>query len=521
MSGTYLKTDIIYGRLVITNLPKVKIKEKNAVKGAIVYIEDQPFIIGEEVLFCDETQKYENSKNVRYGIINSQGERGTMLFNNFKTVQVISAVKKKEDEELFIMNEDIAYSLGYLPSKSSNYFYHPTKEPAEFLSKLASIRTFAINIRTTHHADDANKAFVDIQKIYEETKYKSTFRSRTIARLLGNLTFGVEFETSQGTLQTSFLGPGGIVPVVDGSLSSRDQYEYATVILKGAKGLESLKKVCKRLMSQCRVDHSCAMHVHIGSLPKRKEFILALYQLFYRLQDELFNLVPFYKRHEQAIMGKQKEYSERLIDLGIGDNSLYKAKSKEEYEKELMRHYNEIFSFITCGAKPDKKNNPKIYKQTKYTPWNRQWDCPTRYYAMNLVNYFFSSGTVEFRLHGPTVNFHKTLMWLLICNTIVRYADVYSKKILEGKDKIKLTDVICQLYDNFGEDAPTKVLDIYKEVTDSIIRYMNIIRDKNKNDNVKAVHRALNGRTSVNSEHVNNAMEEFKNDSTSFTEELY
>lgn len=515
----YFLTEVLYGKKVIRELPMISRKDILTKEiDAIVVLDNQPFRVNSEAIFCDETSQFELAHLTKKGIYDESRKVGVLLFNHFKTV---SCFEQEKSHPILIKDEELAFRLGAFPSKSNNNFYMP-KGSSEYLKHMDTIRTFSIPIRTTHHADNNNKAFVDITDIFTDTKYKTSFRSRGIAKLLGGLTFGAEFETSQGTLQSSFLGPAGLVPVIDGSLSSRDQYEYATVVYKGSKGLEALKRVCKRLTSQCRVDHSCAMHMHIGSLPKNKEYIVALYQLFYRLQDDLFNLVPYYKRHEQAIMGKSKEYSERLIDLGISTNTLYKSKNKEEYQKELNAWYTEIFSFISCGWKPGKAYNTKEFKATGRTPWDRQWNCPTRYYALNLVNYFFSSGTVEFRLHGPTVNFHKTLMWLLLCVGIVRYAEKYTKKILLGEDKIRLVDVIDEFYTNFyEEDTPQKLRDLYKEVTDELHRYVKEVTKANKLSAIEAIHSSNNGRSHVNAEHAKHAMEEFKNDHKVFTQELY
>ena len=519
----YDLTDIRYGKKTIEKVDLIQRNNKDIlIKDTVVIIDNDPYLVGKEAIFCNETDLYELSMNTRKGIYNQEGKVGTLLYNVFKTVQVFDQGNFKRGDAILIKDEELAFRLGKLPSKSVNGFYTPTNGDSEFMKAMENIRTFPINIHTTHHADEDNRTFRDITNLFNNTKYKTNFRSRGVAKMLGGLTFGAEFETSMGSLQASFLGPAGLVPVIDGSLSSRDQFEYATVVYKGAKGLEALKSVCTRLTSQCRVDQTCAMHMHIGTLPKNKEYIIALYQLFYRLQDELFNLVPFYKRHEQSIMGKSKEYSERLIDLGISTNTLYKSSSKQEYQAELSKWYKEIFSFIACGWEPGKARNTKNFKDKKITPWDRQWNCPTRYYALNLVNYFFSSGTVEFRLHGPTVNFHRTLMWLLICVGIVRYADKYTKKILLGEEKIRLSDVINEFNTNFyEEDTPHKLKELYREVTGELHAYIKEVTHNNRINNIQAVHRTNNGRSTIQQEHAKIALEEFKNDHKVFLKELY
>ena len=508
---TYKITEVVCGKLVITEHPWISRDVREVLDPSItlIFIDNNPYFANDSSIgYCDETSQWEIARNIVKGFLGI-GKKGTLRYNKFKTVLRIKSSGKTD----YIKDEKLALEMGLRPSMNTDGFYDP-KDSKSFVASMQMLSTFPIQIRTTHHADERNSCFREINEVYQDHTPEIEDSTKVVAKLLGDLTFGVEFETAAGAVQMSGLGPNGIVPLIDGSLGNRDQYEYTTVVFQGAKGLQTLKSICARLTSQCKVDQTCALHVHLGTLPRNKEFIVTLYQLFYRLQEELFSMVPYYKRHEGAIMGKQREYSERLIDLGFQDNTLYTRKSFKEYTRELDQMYGKLFEFASCGAKrTDTFNSDTVREGNANTPWDRQWHCPTRYYAMNVVNYFFSkSGTVEFRLHGPTLSFQKTSIWLLICVALVNYAKAHHSRVLEGEEKIRLKDVIDALSNNFGQAVTPEERAHFTAIARTINNYIRIRKDTFKKRYSSAVHRTLNGRSNINSEHAKNASLEFSHD---------
>jgi hypothetical protein len=68
-----------------------------------------------------------------------------------------------------------------------------------------------------------------------------------------------------------------------------------------------------------------------------------------------------------------------------------------------------------------------------------KWDREQRYYIVNFLNLFFSKiHTVEFRLMEGSTNSTKILCWMLICSSILKYAENIKRgletKILTLKD---------------------------------------------------------------------------------------
>jgi hypothetical protein len=473
----------------------------------------EEFLSTDILIWCDETSEWEYKDKVVLGIYD-HNKKGTMIFREFITVMGYTSIEARDLKDItYIINETVAFKEGYIPCKHGDYFM--LKKSLDKSQKIANskCKTFYLDINTTHNADHKNLLFNKIQNIHKfyYKDYKGSTTEEYANKLLGNLSFGVEFETSRGSIQKSFLGHGGIIPLIDGSLNSRQQYEYTTVPLSGVSGLNTLKKVCKRLNEQCYIDRSCALHVHIGSLPNNKIFLISLYHLFERIQEELFDMIPAYKKDEINIMGKSRNYSEPIRSLGIENNSIFSGKG-ERSEKQVNKYLNEIYHFLSCGQQLD-ENYDFNTRGTYRTPWNRQWNCPTRYFAMNLVNYFFSeSGTVEFRLHSPTLNFTKTSCWLYICIAIIRYANTYAEKILNRKSKITLRDIISEYRTNFGLMTETSGEEYVFNVqfTNFLISYIDS-RKVTFRENYIEVHKASINRNKY-SLFSDTAKREFKND---------
>jgi hypothetical protein len=408
------------------------------------------------IIWCDQTRRWEHVNLTIKGILRS-GEEGILFFDRYLTVPAFKSFEdyKNQSNQVYLQDLQTAKVLGYTPSKNSEHFVLYEKGNLKQKAAINKKRAYLQNFNTTHNADSDNPLVSEI-KTYHRNFYKETEVDETIqfaSELLGNLSFGVEFETSTGKLHQTFLPPTGLIPLIDGSLSSRDLYEYTTIPLEGEIGLTTLKAACRTLTNFCDIDSNCALHVHLGNLPKEKLFIISIWHLFERIQSELFEIVPEYKRNEVGIMGKNKNYSAQIRSMGIQKNTIFQHQNEDNKNAEIDLYYDEIFKFISGGQKySEAYSHAKREAGEIPTPWRRQWECPTRYYAMNLVNYFFKrSGTVEFRMHGPTLSFDKTATWLFICAAIVRYAKTYPEKILNREYKINLEDIINEYRTNFGQ----------------------------------------------------------------------
>lgn len=253
-------------------------------------------------------------------------------------------------------------------------------------------------------------------------------RMQELDNALGSLSFAVELETSYTTMPKSLCGSVGLLPLRDGSLPSQG-CEYATIPLCGVRGLQTIQVATRTVAEYSKINTDCSLHNHYGNYPKTKEAIVALFYLWFRLQNEVMDILPYYLRDQRSIVGKRQQYCEPIISLNIHNLSIDDA-------------YKAIYAYYMGQIKEDEA--PR---------WGyRTWNCATRYTTLNLVNLFTKdgSGTVEFRVHPPSLDERRVTIWVVLCAMICNYAQNNVDYILQSyqnKTKITLEDVIAYFSD--------------------------------------------------------------------------
>lgn len=226
------------------------------------------------------------------------------------------------------------------------------------------------------------------KKRYFYDKYKLHLNKDVInyARLLGDITYGIEMETSAGHLPEWLENRHGIVMCRDGSIGGG---EAVTVPMSGAKGLQNIKEICTHLKKRCNVDLNCSLHIHIGNIPTDRTFMSALYILCYKIQDDVFKMFPYYKTDPSGV--KNKNYCQKLKKMSIHP---IKDLTKEGYETYINDVYGKLFYFLSDGLHASQEFNRSFTRH----PITRKYERPSRYYYVNLQNMIFSErGTCEFR----------------------------------------------------------------------------------------------------------------------------
>lgn len=290
--------------------------------------------------------------------------------------------------------------------------------------------------------DNVDEA-VQKQKLYDEFEMPLSKDVRRYSRFLNDLTFGLEIECSHGYMPEHIQNRSGIVICRDGSLADDNGYpgpEFTTIPLTGAKGLQNIVNISNELKKRTKIDTKCSLHLHLGNLPTSRLFLVSLYVLCFRIQDEIFDMFPYYKQNCK-VAGKKQEYCQKLKKMNMG---ILKDFTKEGYEKFINENYVKIFYWLSqnqngSGYNPGQEWNRKMQDHPVSQKWNRK----NRYYWVNLMNTMFSTrNTIEFRIHTPTVNSQKMINWLFITNAIVKYAILNSKEILTTNRKISLSEVL-------------------------------------------------------------------------------
>lgn len=423
-------------------------------------IKDQYYVIDKSVFEIDGVWYRINSGLIEYDhetkkyrvIKESNMIKGIVKFENGKPVTGYFTPNPYKNCKVSWSNDE-----GYLPCISeelligNNYgedfstsIWHSLKRVS--VKELQTPRNAVDNTQKGYNIEDNAQEFEDKIKLYNQFNTELTKDVRQYGRMLRDTTFGFEIECSKGFLPEHIQNQTGVIICRDGSLNDENGKpgpEFVTIPMSGAKGLQTISNIGKELSKRTSLDLKCSLHIHLGNLPTTRMYLVSLYRLAYKLQNDIFQMFPFYKTNPEGV--KKKNYNQKLPSLDI--MSIPSTICKDNFDQYINDSYNALFTWLSEGYRPD----VNINRKRKIHPVGQKWNRHARYYWINFMNTIFSNrNTVEFRLHTPTTNVQKMINWLFICNAIVRYANLNSSKILLNKTKITLNDVLSY-YDIFGE----------------------------------------------------------------------
>ncbi len=350
---------------------------------------------------------------------------------------------------------EVAEKHGYIEAIANGEFYKDQELTGEDRKGLTRPNVPQGERNNTYSLDDDPGVRKSLEVQYHAANFPISKEIHNIAKLIP-YSFGLEYESSNGFIPARLRGKMGVRPLRDGSISG---IEYVTVPLQGAKGVQNIKNLTSELSKRCVLNLQCSLHIHYGNVRRDKLYILSLWKLCFDLQSELLGYFPFSRTN--AIRSDGKVYCKHLPDLGLDTKPLFKIKEKDVFTTAVLQEFNKIYSFLndkhSVGEVFEKKrireNQVKILAGKPTNCWrlvektycfstkNKQhairghkWDRPQRYYWMNLLPTFFSGAeTIEFRNHEATLNFEKTIMWMLTCVSILKYAENAKLCLLDKK----------------------------------------------------------------------------------------
>ncbi len=250
---------------------------------------------------------------------------------------------------------------------------------------------------------------------YNNLKIKPNASATSIAKIIGDYTFGVEVEVINGFLPSRIRKKYGIKALKDGSLrhDNGEGIEYVTMPMSGAKGIEVLRGFTKELSKRCEVNNYCSVHVHFGNVRKDKIYVLSLYSLILKIQDEIQSYFPFSRLN--SIKADGKVYCKKLENLGINYDVISKSKTEEEFKATVLHEFSKIYRWLNHGkdlgeeyaersvertykTTPEGKKmfsdawlrNIYTVKSTYHSIQGNKWDKAERYFFCNFLNLFFS-----------------------------------------------------------------------------------------------------------------------------------
>lgn len=231
---------------------------------------------------------------------------------------------------------------------------------------------------------------------------------------LMNLSIGVEIETSWCNLPEENLYKYGFFPVRDGSIAGNEFVSSPAFDINGIRNIYYFMDECNKT---AQVDSSTSFHVHVGSIKVKdeKKFLVDLYNNYYTLQNEINQLVPFYKRDFFWLRNKNKDHCKQLA--------------------YPVTNFDQVFSWANEFCKSSKNCNYENKTHVKQGRPKYEWE--SRYYALNYSNFIFNDQkTIEFRYHHGILNPNRGLNWILIVAAIVN-ATIHELKFSTLEEVIK------------------------------------------------------------------------------------
>ncbi len=257
-------------------------------------------------------------------------------------------------------------------------------------------------------------------------------------------TFGVEIETCSNVWCGDY--DYNWKAVYDGSTNGP---EFVTGILKGDYGVQQLKSMSNALVSsEAKVDKKCGVHVHIGGAIHNRRLSIIILKLCVQIEQDIYAMLPESR----------------------ASNSYCKKLPIDIIDRMNFKNYKEVLGNFTTGHEINRTYNKK--KNHPNGHYNSQ-----RYHWINLTNCSTKGGpdTIEFRPHSATIDFDKIYPWVLICMSIVNFAENQQRRIMissYSEKRITLQDVIRYSLNNTQYDFVNEhIIERAKQFNQSNILY--------------------------------------------------
>lgn len=407
-------------------------------------------------------------------------EDNKVIFGFFNNDKKYAIIKLEDGNKFSILDEKLLFNNKlYREVLSTGEYVHINLIPAY---KFNEIKIPRQEYKTSLSYDSkgiTNKFLNLYNKNYNPEIFENVSK---YSKILGNLTFGLEFETTKGFIPERIINNYGLIPLRDGSISG---IEYVTVPLEGEKGLQYVIDITKILENRTIYDNSCSLHQHIGNIPRTKEFILAFFKLTCAVQNEIFEMFPLFKKYNFKVKNKNYSKPYPIYDLLSQMDSVINKTNIDE-------NFNVLYQYLSEGQNfNDLENNLDNVNFHPNDPnGNQKWLCKTRYYVHNMIPIIFGNKqTIEFRIHTPTYDVNKIIPFMLLNSILINYTIQNQDKILGLKRFLynkNLSNIVAEHLNTFKfqDDKIYNCLlgyiDSRKKDTETQNMYGNIIGDEDK-----------------------------------------
>lgn len=342
------------------------------------YIQGKYYVIDRDVFNIDDTYYRVSSGKIVFDAENKQWvlKSKANLISGIIDVTEKGPVKGSFSPNIFT-NSKLYWKGGeYVimnPEICADYLVED-KSKAEFLVKSeinpSKVQNFAVikpGIDYTnkgYNIEDNEREFKQKMVAFKEYSPKLSKNAKIFGKFLESTTYGCEIEASVGACPDYLQYRHGVVTCRDGSLDGGP--EFVTIPLEGVKGIQTLNNLSEVLKPRCDININCSLHIHTGNIPTNRQYIVALYMLGLKIQDEIFKMFPGFKTDPRNI--KRKNYCQKLKNLSI---HYLQNPSKENFKEFIDDAYYKIFMFLSDGTPPDNNNNSTVKKHPIREKWNR------------------------------------------------------------------------------------------------------------------------------------------------------
>ena len=413
------------------------------------------------------------------GIINVD-KNGNFIYGNFIFNPLYDFKVFLENNTSEICHRDCKLPLSYREQKSTGNYYHiKLIKSVDFNSLQIIQKSFKENFKY-----DSNSELEKYKKIFE-LNYKPEYLDVTesISKVLGNLSFGLEFETIKGLIPNNKLNCLPLIPLRDGSIEG---LEYATIPLEGKLGVQAMLDSVVELSKRTLYDNTCSLHFHIGNIPRNPAFILAFYRLFSIISDEMYEMFPLYKKYNFGI--KRKNYTKPYDFIKL--NSIMDPVI--DNDDKVIKNFSILFNYLSESERNGQnfekyENNLENVNFHPQDPGNNsKWNISHRYHIVNFIPLIFGNKkTIEFRIHTPTYNRDKIINFLLINSILINFTIENCDKILKNYHNfihINLNTIISNYLSNKKNIKYKGV--IHDQLSDYIYSRKNFTNNKNSNGQI-------------------------------------
>jgi hypothetical protein len=314
-----------------------------------------------------ETKKYVLVKETPlvYGVVSFKAD-GSPVFGYFtenKYSNILVNVNGYGNVQT--LNEKTLLDGGYIENLSDGVWYYKKNLSAAQITHFSRIETHKVWTNKGYNIEDNADEFKEKIESYEKFPLRIPAMAMRYGKMLGETSFGLEIETIRGYIPEYIQSRLGLVICRDGSIENA---EYVTVPMRGAKGIVNIKEMGKEFCKRTLTNHTCSFHIHLGTLPSDRIFIVSLYALALRIQDEIFTMFPYYKTEWKGV--KRQNYNQKLRRLGTG--MLKPEMNKEQFTQYVDEAYYRIFTWLNDGVPPDDNFNRVTNNHQHTAKWNRK-----------------------------------------------------------------------------------------------------------------------------------------------------